>query len=55
MPSPIAHVAMGCAVYFVAQNTTPSLNDKRLGPIPQLLAVTTFFSLLPDVDSAVVC
>lgn len=51
MPSPIAHSAMGYAIYYVARSHSAQTVLKKVGPIPGLLLVTVGFSLLPDVDS----
>ena len=53
MPSPIAHTAVGCAIYYLARPHLPQIAAKRVGPLPTMLLVTTGFSLLPDVDAVV--
>ncbi len=51
MPSPIAHAAMGLAIYEVARHhMADSDESQRIGPISGLMAATIGFSLLPDVD-----
>jgi membrane-bound metal-dependent hydrolase YbcI (DUF457 family) len=50
MPSPIAHLAAGYAVYYLGRSQ-PQPTPKLIGPFPSLLLVTTGFSLLPDVDA----
>lgn len=52
MPSPIAHSAVGYAIYYVARSHSTQAVLKKAGPIPGLLLVTVGFSLLPDIDSA---
>lgn len=51
MPSPIAHVAAGYAVYALSRRTSPGHPLKPIGPFPGRLAFTATLSLLPDVDS----
>jgi membrane-bound metal-dependent hydrolase YbcI (DUF457 family) len=53
MPSPIAHLAAGYAVYRLGRQYEPEPGLKPVGPLPGLLVVTAVFSLLPDLDSAV--
>lgn len=50
MPSPIAHIAAGYAVYELVASRNPEYRTKRIGPVPRLLAITTGLSLLPDLD-----
>jgi membrane-bound metal-dependent hydrolase YbcI (DUF457 family) len=52
MPSPIAHVAAGYAIYYLSRSRAPQTKLKGIGPLPTPLIVTTGFSLLPDIDSA---
>ena len=53
MPSPIAHLAAGYAVYTLVKFRADRLGPKtgRVGPIPVLLLVALGFSMLPDIDS----
>jgi inner membrane protein len=53
MPSPIAHLAAGYAVYRLGRQYEPEPGLKAVGPLPGLLVVTAVFSLLPDLDSVV--
>lgn len=50
MPSPIAHSAMGYLIYRIARRK-PGMLSRKLGPLPLLLVVAGFFSLLPDSDA----
>lgn len=51
MPSPIAHAAMGLAIYEVARHSLPDMDEKKIsGTVSGLLVVTMGFSLLPDSD-----
>ena len=51
MPSPIAHLTAGYAVYVLARSYAPKLELSRVGPLPGLLLLTGGFSLLPDLDT----
>jgi inner membrane protein len=53
MPSPIAHLAVGYALYRLFRRREPEPTLKPIGPVPGLLAVTAAFSILPDIDSVV--
>jgi membrane-bound metal-dependent hydrolase YbcI (DUF457 family) len=53
MPSPIAHMAMGYAIYYLNRSRQPEIKVSSIGPLPTPLVVAAGFSLLPDVDSAV--
>jgi membrane-bound metal-dependent hydrolase YbcI (DUF457 family) len=53
MPSPIAHLSAGLAIYVATRAHLPRTEPEKVGPVPFLLVVTTAFSLLPDVDSLV--
>ncbi|MCL4871392.1 MAG: metal-dependent hydrolase [Anaerolineae bacterium] len=53
MPSPIAHVAAGAALYWVGRRYVTASPPERIGPLPALALVTVGFSLLPDMDSLV--
>ena len=53
MPSPIAHIAAGYAIYYLNQVRQPQMKGKSIGPLPTPLVVAAGFSLLPDVDSMV--
>lgn len=53
MPSPIAHLAVGYAIYRLSRQSEPQPELRQFGPVPGLLAVTAVFSLLPDIDLAV--
>jgi len=50
MPSPIAHITVGCVIYELARTRS---GLARLSASGQLvgLAVALFFSLMPDLDS----
>jgi inner membrane protein len=50
MPSPIAHLAMGYAIYRVAVSKKPEKKQPRLGPFPRLLIYTLVLSHVPDLD-----
>lgn len=52
MPSPLAHLATGYAIYRLTRRHEPQPSLGRVGSLPGLLVVTAAFSLLPDVDSA---
>ena len=51
MPSPIAHIAAGYAIYILSRSRQPPMKDEKIGSLPTPLLVTAGFSLLPDVDS----
>lgn len=51
MPSPIAHVAAGYAIYYLNRSRQPQMKVESIGPLPTPLVVASGFSLLPDVDS----
>jgi membrane-bound metal-dependent hydrolase YbcI (DUF457 family) len=53
MPSPIAHLTAGYAVYRLGRKHEPESRLKPVGPLPGSLVITAVFSLLPDVDSVV--
>jgi len=51
MPSPIAHAAMGFALYQVTRRAMKEGEEKPIvGPITGLMTVTVGMSLLPDMD-----
>lgn len=50
MPSPIAHVAAGYAIYKLYATRKPSMKHVRFGPLAGLLALSLLLSLLPDFD-----
>ena len=51
MPSPIAHLATGYAIYYLNRSHQPKMQVDSIGSLPVPLLVTTGFSLLPDMDS----
>jgi len=51
MPSPIAHMAAGYAIYYLSRSRQPQMKVASIGPLPTPLVVAAGFSLLPDVDS----
>jgi inner membrane protein len=51
MPSPIAHVAAGYAVYRIFRKALPVLENTQ--PASLLVAAAAVLSLLPDLDSVV--
>lgn len=51
MPSPIAHIAVGYAIYEIYKPILPEQVSKRVGLVSQLLVVTVILSLLPDLDA----
>jgi membrane-bound metal-dependent hydrolase YbcI (DUF457 family) len=53
MPSPIAHLAAGYAIYRLVRRYEPEPKLPPVGPVPGLLLATAVFSTLPDVDSVV--
>jgi inner membrane protein len=53
MPSPLAHLAAGYAVYAISQTRQPEHERSRKRSVPFLLLVAAGFSILPDVDSVV--
>lgn len=53
MPSPIAHLAAGYAVYRLAQHYEPKPGLLPDTPIPGLLVVIAGFSMLPDIDTVI--
>ena len=53
MPSPIAHLAAGYAIYYVSRSHIPRMKVETLGPLSTPFVVASGFSLLPDVDSLV--
>jgi membrane-bound metal-dependent hydrolase YbcI (DUF457 family) len=53
MPSPIAHLTAGYALYALSRAHQSEPAPGQIGPLPGLLAVTVGFSLLPDLDSIV--
>jgi membrane-bound metal-dependent hydrolase YbcI (DUF457 family) len=53
MPSPIAHLTAGYALYALSRPHQPGPKLGRVEPVPVLLAVTAGLSLLPDLDSLV--
>ena len=52
MPSPIAHLATGYAIYLLSRSRQPEIKPDKLGRLPTSLAVATGFTMLPDIDSA---
>ncbi|MBK8900828.1 MAG: metal-dependent hydrolase [Anaerolineaceae bacterium] len=50
MPSPIAHAAMGYAIYRVVASKKPEKKQPRIGRFPRLLIYTLAVSQLPDLD-----
>lgn len=50
MPSPLAHITMGYAIYHVYKTLRPHQETHPVGPMPRLLIVTAGLSLLPDLD-----
>lgn len=51
MPSPIAHAAMGYAIYTITRKHLPQLDAQKVaGPISASLVASVGFSLLPDMD-----
>jgi membrane-bound metal-dependent hydrolase YbcI (DUF457 family) len=50
MPSPIAHIGAGYAVYRVFKKDLPE-NRRRFWFVPAQLAATAALSLLPDLDT----
>jgi membrane-bound metal-dependent hydrolase YbcI (DUF457 family) len=53
MPSPLAHLTAGYAVYVFSRRRLPTPEPDLAGRVPFLLVVTSGFSLLPDVDGVV--
>ena len=53
MPSPIAHLAAGYALYRLAQRRWPQLDQGRFGPFSRLAVITAGLSLAPDADTVV--
>ncbi|MCB0165119.1 MAG: metal-dependent hydrolase [Anaerolineae bacterium] len=51
MPSPIAHVAVGYAIYRLYQPHAPKPLLQKIGFVPGLLLLTAGLSLLPDLDA----
>jgi membrane-bound metal-dependent hydrolase YbcI (DUF457 family) len=51
MPSPIAHLAAGYAIYLISRTSSPQRALRPVGPFPGLLVFTAGLSLLPDIDS----
>jgi membrane-bound metal-dependent hydrolase YbcI (DUF457 family) len=51
MPSPIAHLAAGYAIYSLSRTLSPQGELRQVGPFPGLLVFTAGLSLLPDIDS----
>lgn len=51
MPSPIAHLAAGYAIYHMSRSRIPHMKVEIIGPLAAPLVVAAGFSLLPDVDS----
>ncbi len=50
MPSPIAHAAMGYAIYRLQTARKPEKRQPLVGPFPRLLIFVLVFSQLPDLD-----
>ena len=51
MPSPIAHLTAGYAIYTLSRTGSPQRELRQVGPFPGLLVFTAGLSLLPDIDS----
>jgi inner membrane protein len=51
MPSPIVHSFLGYLVFRLFKKRLHWKGQQKIGPLPMLLALTVFFSLLPDIDS----
>jgi inner membrane protein len=51
MPSPIVHSFLGYLVFRLFKKRLHWKGLQMIGPLPMLLALTVFFSLLPDIDS----
>jgi inner membrane protein len=51
MPSPLAHIVAGYAVYRIYRNNLYEDARAKIWQVPVLLLVVVFLSMLPDVDS----
>ncbi len=50
MPSPIAHAAVGYALYRLYMAQTRPIKQSRIGSWPRLAIIASGLSLLPDLD-----
>jgi membrane-bound metal-dependent hydrolase YbcI (DUF457 family) len=53
MPSPLAHLAAGYAIYHLARHYEPKPRLLPDAPLPGTLLVAAGFSVLPDIDSVI--
>ncbi len=51
MPSPIAHLAMGYAIYHASRTHFTTQNQRLFHLIPRLVIITAGLSMLPDLDA----
>jgi inner membrane protein len=51
MPSPLAHISVGYAIYKIFQGRLTEAERAKAWLVPVLLLVTVVLSMLPDVDS----
>jgi inner membrane protein len=51
MPSPLAHITAGYAIYRIFCHKLPEVERKKAWQIPVLLIFAVILSMLPDVDS----